>query len=129
MRQHEIKYKAKRLTEISLDKKGQVCPKRVRAVLESIKKEPRHRLRPLLKQYQVYLRREFKKYQAIIEYAGNLPQSTIDLVLAELREDTNQDNIMAIPKENPRLIAGLRVSLGDNVYENSVANRLSRISK
>jgi F-type H+-transporting ATPase subunit delta len=121
--QDHLKAFARKLVEISLDADGRVSAERVGDVLTTLEQNPPRYLRALLKQYLVYIRHELARSQAKLEYAGDISQST----LAEIQEELSSHydrSVEVLSKENPELIAGFRVAIGDDVYDASLAGRL-----
>lgn len=127
MRKREIKEFAKKLVTLSLDSERQVSPERVRDILQTLSSKPPRKLKPLLKQYYVLLRRELAQTQAVVEHSGELSNATLSEIGAKFSELTGR-KVTAILKPNPALIAGVRVRVGDNVYEDSIATRLAALS-
>ncbi len=127
MRQREIKDFAKRLVELSLDNERQVSADRVHGVLEALQAKPPRQLKALLKEYLTQLRRELRQTQAVVEYAGDLSAATLESIAAEFTKLTGR-KVTAVGKPNPELIAGVRVRVGDDVYEDSLATRLATLS-
>lgn len=114
---------AKKLVAISLDASGVVSAERVEGVLAVLRENPPRHHRSLLKQYLTYLRRELAKGQAKVEFAGELTNA----VLAEIKDGLStryNRGIDVVTQENPKLIAGFRVAIGDDVFDASVAGRL-----
>ena len=121
--EEHLKDFARKLVEISLDESGRISAERVGDVLNTLEQNPPRNLRALLKQYLVYIRHELARSQARLEYAGEMSESTIDEIRQELSEHYDR-TIEIITKENPELIAGFRVAIGDDVYDASLSGRL-----
>ncbi|MGE9293025.1 MAG: F0F1 ATP synthase subunit delta [Puniceicoccales bacterium] len=121
--QDQLKTCAHKLVELSLDETGRVSAERVGGVLTTLEQNPPRHLRALLKQYLVYIRQELARSQAQVEYAGELPASTLAEIRQELSEHYNRA-VDVLPRENESLIAGFRVAIGDDVYDASLAGRL-----
>jgi F-type H+-transporting ATPase subunit delta len=102
----KTKLLAKQLFKLSLAD-GAVSPERVAGVHGYIEKtQPRHPL-ALLKAYQRYIVNELAKSRALVEHSGP---------------------VAAVAQPNPKLLAGLRVRVGSDVYEASVAGQLAALS-
>ncbi len=121
-----LKAFARKLVELSLDESGRVSAERVGDVLSALEQSPPRHLRALLKQYLVYIRQELARSQAKVEYAGELSESTFNEIRDELSEHYSR-SVEIIAKENPELIAGFRVAIGDDVYDASLAGRLQSL--
>jgi len=118
---------AKKLVELSKED-GVVTELKVGQVLASLKKgEPRNYL-SLLKSYLVYLRREVALQTAVVFTPGQLSQAALQEI------ETNYTTIYGRPitavlQQDTSLIAGVRVRVGDDVYDSSLAGRLKRLAE
>lgn len=117
---------AKKLVQLSLDDKGQVSGEKVSAVLEALKQKPPRKLPTLLKQYQVQLRRALRNSQIRVEYAGALSDATLGSLQKSYSKHYNRELTIST-EENKKLLAGIRVIIGDDVYDSTVAGRLSAL--
>lgn len=117
---------ARKLLELSLAD-GRLAPERVNEVLEYCRTQPVSIRRKLLNAYLKHVRREIQKTEAIIEHAGPINQQIVDSITASLSQTAGKP-ITAVTRENPALIAGLRVRLGDDVWDNSVADKLTKLA-
>jgi F-type H+-transporting ATPase subunit delta len=80
-----------------------------------------------LKTFHTAVVRELQKDTLTIESAEELPEEVLQQVISGFeREDGRSLHI--IKKVNPALIAGMRVRLGDTVYDASLSNNLNRLS-
>ncbi len=122
-----LKSFARSLVQLSLED-GQVSADRVHAVLNSLKAKPRRGLETLLKLYLYYLKREIRHSQAIVEYSGTLAPDTLARIEKNLSVSYGR-KITAVARENPSLVAGLRISVADDVLDASVAGRLENLSR
>lgn len=82
----------------------------------------------LLKDYQRLVRLEAEKSHAIIESATGLNAETSQRVLADLKSRYGND-LEAEFKINPDLIGGLRIRIGNDVWDGSVRQRLNRLEE
>lgn len=117
---------ARKLLDLSLAN-GQLDQERVNGVLEYCRKQPTSLRRKLLAAYLKQVRREIQKSEALIEHAGPINQQIIASVTASLSQIAGKP-ISATTRENPALIAGLRIRLGDDVWDNSVADKLTKLA-
>ena len=119
---------AKALLRHSLDYEGRVDVEKVRHILDSFRDEPLPDYRTILKQYLVEVRRLLNSYQGVLEIAGpsqnDLPESLATQLDASLGK-----KLTLVTMENPDLIAGFRLRVGDDVYEDSIAQRLGNLRK
>ncbi|MDX2109861.1 MAG: F0F1 ATP synthase subunit delta [Verrucomicrobiota bacterium] len=122
-----IKQYVGQLLSLSMEN-GRVNAERVDAVLNSVRNHAtKSEIKPILKQYLHVIRREIAKTEAVVEHVGPLSGTSLQTVLARLSL-TAGTTVSAVTRENPALIAGMRVRLGDDVYDSSVAGRLALIA-
>ncbi|OHE71449.1 MAG: hypothetical protein A2007_02095 [Verrucomicrobia bacterium GWC2_42_7] len=69
------------------------------------------------------VKRELRKSQAIVEYKGDLSSVAVKLIQEKLSAFYSR-TIIVVPKENPELLAGIRISIGDDVWDSSIQGRL-----
>ncbi len=106
---------------------GTVSAERVAGVLEYVEKhKPAHPLL-VLQAYQRLIARELAKSEARVEHAGAIDSSVLGNIASFMSARYGR-TITASAKANPALIAGLRVRVGDDVFESSVAARLASLS-
>jgi len=122
-----LKSFARSLVQLSLED-GQVSADRVHAVLNSLKAKPRRGLKTIFKLYLYYLKRGIRHSQAIVEYSGALGPDTLARIEKNLSVSYGR-KITAVARENPSLVAGLRISVADDVLDASVAGRLENLSR
>lgn len=82
----------------------------------------------LLKDYHRLVRLEAEKSHAIIESATELNAETSQRVLADLKNRYGNE-LVAEFKVNPDLIGGLRIKIGNDVWDGSVRQRLNRLEE
>jgi F-type H+-transporting ATPase subunit delta len=118
---------AKKLVEMSRDN-GVVTESKVAEVLAGIKKlRPRQEL-CLLKAYLNYIRKAVAEQTARVATPGTLSPEA----LAEIESNFSKlygRPITAVTSEDKSLIAGVRIRVGDDVYDASVAGRLKRLAE
>jgi F0F1-type ATP synthase delta subunit len=118
---------AKSLVEISLQG-DEVSADRVGGVLRALAANPPRNYKPILRLFKKYVEREIASYTAIVEHAGPLSNNIINSVKKFLEKDIGR-SINVQTQEAPELIAGLRVTIGDDVYEDSLDFRLSPLAE
>ena len=122
----QIQQLARQLFKLSLVN-GELSAERVAGVLEYVEKHRPAHLVAVLKAYQRLVGAEVARRQAVIEHAG--PVS--DALLASIETAMTQRygrRITGVPRRDDRLLAGLRVRVGDDVYESSVAGQLATLA-
>ena len=89
--------------------------------------KPRHYV-DALKVYQRLLRLEVEKRHAVIESATQLNDSVKNQIVANLHSRYGEDLTTEF-RTNPELLAGLRIKIGDDVWDGSVKNRLHKLQE
>lgn len=123
----KIRAYAKQLLQISLDARGAVSAERVTGILEYLEKNPPARLAVVLAAYRKLIAIELAKGEARIEHAGPVSPAAIDSIATALARRYGRP-VAATATANPKLLAGLRVRIGDDVYESSVSGQLAALS-
>jgi F-type H+-transporting ATPase subunit delta len=80
-----------------------------------------------LKAFHTAVVRELHKDTLTIESAQELPEEVLQQVISGFQQEGGRA-LNIIKKINPELIAGLRVRLGDTVYDASLSSNLHRLS-
>ncbi|MGF1484246.1 MAG: F0F1 ATP synthase subunit delta [Opitutales bacterium] len=117
---------AKKLVALSKGEDGRLSEERIGLVLQALRGNPPSGLRALLKQYLRLAERERGLYTARIETAGTLATAMQDDLRAFLESHYARSVDLEV-RENTALIAGVRVRIGDDVWERSVAASLERL--
>ncbi len=107
---------------------GRVSPERVAGVLACLEKNPPpHRHLPVLKAYRALVASGLARGEARIEHAGPVADATLQAIAAAMTARYGRP-VAATAKPNPALLAGLRVRVGDDLYDTSVATRLAELA-
>ena len=122
----QTKLLAKQLFKLSLVN-GVVSPEQVAGVLGWVEKHAPSRPVALLKAYQHRIAIELAKSRAVVEHAGPVSDATLKQIEAAMTKRYARP-VTASAKPNPELLAGLRVRVGSDIYESSVANQLASLS-
>ncbi len=123
----KIRAYAKQLLQLSLDEKGAVSAERVAGVLAYLEKNPPARFPLVLVAYRKLVAAEIAKGEARVEHAGPVAPAALDGIAAALGKRYGRA-VTATATPNPKLLAGLRVRIGDDVFESSVAGQLAALS-
>jgi F-type H+-transporting ATPase subunit delta len=116
---------AKQLLKMSIEG-GDLSAERVDGVLKALDKNPpRHHI-AILKVYLKLVEREVAKSTAVISHAGALSYAAVESITSQLSAKYGR-SIEAITREDPSLIAGLRVVVDCDVYDSSIASALSTL--
>ena len=106
---------------------GDVSADRVTGILQYIEKHrPAHSV-AILKAYQRLIGSEIARTEARIEHAGPADASMLANIAASMTNKYGR-RITSVARRNDALLAGLRVRVGDDVYESSVAGQLATLA-
>ena len=106
---------------------GTLSPERVSGVLEYIEKHrPAHSV-AVLKAYHRLVIAEVARGQAVVDHAGPIQDSVLANIAAAMSRKYSRP-ITGVARRNDALLAGLRVRVGDDVYESSVAGQLDALA-
>lgn len=106
---------------------GAVSAERVAGVLAYLEKHPPAHPLAVLKAYHRLVAAEVAKTRAVVEHAGALAEPALQAIAAAFTARYRRP-ITAAAQANPALLAGLRVRIGDDVYESSVAGQLAALA-
>jgi F-type H+-transporting ATPase subunit delta len=107
---------------------GVISSEQVRGVLEYIEKHrPAHSM-AVLKAYQRLVAAEVARGQAVVEHAGPIAPGALDAIASALMNKYGRP-VTALAKRNDSLLAGVRVRIGDDLYESSVAGQLAELAQ
>ncbi|HEY1764229.1 MAG TPA: F0F1 ATP synthase subunit delta [Opitutaceae bacterium] len=117
---------ARQLFKLSLEN-GIVSPERVAGVLAYIEKHRPANPVMVLRAYQRFVGNEVAKSQAVVSHAGAIQPAMLDSIAAAMTKKYGR-SVTAMSKPAPELLAGLRVRVGDDIYESSVAAQLDALA-
>jgi len=78
--------------------------------------------------YKNVLQRELRKETLVIEHAGPFDDSLVQPLINAFSSKSSRP-LRIEKRENPELIGGLRIRLGDNVYDASIQGQLATLAK
>jgi F0F1-type ATP synthase delta subunit len=119
---------AKVLLNESLDTEGKVDKSKVVEILNELKIVSRSRTISILKIFLSLVSRKINTYEAKL----NLAYADEDLIAKSIKNkhnDSNNSSIDIISTQDESLISGFRLRVGDDVYEDSILNRINRLKK
>lgn len=125
-RDKKITQLAKKLVELSKED-GLVTEARVVEVLAGLKQFRHRSYLIILKTFLVRLRRELALQTAVVSTPNSLSEETLEKISAKYSAIYGR-TISAEVQEDTSLIAGVRVRVGDDLYDASVAGRLQRLA-
>lgn len=118
---------AKRLA-VLVAEQGEAAVSQIRPTLKVlIGDEPLATRRAFCRTFLQFLNREIRAREVRIEHAGPVTEAEVEQIVARFSTETGH-KVSPRLIDNPDLIGGLRVSVGDNVYDASVAGSLSRLA-
>jgi F-type H+-transporting ATPase subunit delta len=107
---------------------GQLDQGKIASLVQSlIEKKPRHYI-DVLENYKRLIRLEVEKRHAQIESAQELNSDTKTKVLKNLKKNYGKDLTTEFVV-NPKLLGGMRVRIGSDVWDGTVRNRLERLKQ
>ena len=124
-RDKQIKSYAKSLFKLCL-LDGAFSEERASAVLQVLEKNPPRNYISVLRAFHKYVQREIANQTAEVEYAGAISETTVQKIAQSLSASYGR-SIAVESKQNDDLIAGLRVRVGCDVYESSIAGALREL--
>jgi F-type H+-transporting ATPase subunit delta len=106
---------------------GAISGDRVAGVLEYLEKHTPANPMMVLKAYQRLVAVEVAKGEAVVEHAGAVNDAMLAAIAASMTKKYGRP-VTATAKANPALLAGLRVHVGDDIYESSIAGQLAALA-
>ncbi len=106
---------------------GELSAERVGGVLEYVEKHCPAHPHAVLSAYHRLVATEVARGQAVVEHAGPVSPATVAAIGASMTA-RYQRKITAVAQRNDALLAGVRVRVGDDLYESSVAGQLETLA-
>lgn len=119
---------AKGLVELSLDEEGRVVSDKISYILTELKNEPVPRALPILRKFLTLIKQKINTYEGSLEKFDSNADSSSNLISDKISHARGK-KINLVIQENKSLIAGFRMRIGDDVYEDSIASRIARLKK
>lgn len=123
--QKQAQQTARQLFRLSFAE-GALSAERVGGVLQYIEKHCTHP-HAVLTAYHRLVAAEVARGEALIEHAGPIAAATVTSIVAAMTARYGR-KIEPVARPNPALLAGLRIRVGDDVYESSVAGHLAALA-
>lgn len=107
--------------------KNKLDTKEVGKIVNSLKKLPNGEAIESLSMYLNLLKKELDKHRLIIESPVKLTPAQVDEVtkIVSKSEDVMETEVVI----NPALLAGFRLKIGDQVYEDTIDERIKQIGE
>ncbi len=123
----EARRTSRQMLKLSLTD-GKLDQQKISRMVETVLSEkPRHYVE-VLKDYQRLVRLEVERRHVVVESAAPLNPQLSDQVLAKLKARYG-DDLTAEFRTNPVLLGGLRIKVGDDVWDGSVRHRLQALKE
>ena len=107
---------------------GQLDPGRIASLVDSlVARKPRNYI-DVLKNYKRLLRLELEKRQAKIETASEMDSAASSELVTNLKKKYGRDLTTEFVV-NPKLLGGMRIRVGSDVWDGTVRNRLERLQQ
>ncbi len=121
----EIRQLSRKMLQASFTD-GQLDPGRISSLVDSlITQKPRNYI-DVLKNYRRLLRLELEKRHATVETSSEVDPAIRSEIVANLKSKYGSD-LSTEFHVDPRLLGGMRVRVGNDVWDGSVRNRLERL--
>lgn len=118
---------AQLLLNQSIGENGRIDSDKVSGILKELRENPPANHIEILKRFGFLVRRHMSSYQVSLEFKGGDGSEITNRLCQKNLIDENATDVQAV--DCPSLIAGFRVKIGDDVYEDSIANRLDNVRK
>jgi F-type H+-transporting ATPase subunit delta len=105
---------------------GALSAERVGGVIAWVEKQNPANPVMVLKAYHRLVAAEVAKGVAIVEHAGAIDDAVLAAIASSMSGRYGR-KVTATARPNPQLLAGIRVHVGDDVYESSIAGQLAAL--
>lgn len=118
---------ARQLFKLSFED-GRLSEERVAGVLAWVDKHRPPDATTVLRRYKRLAEAELARHRAVIEFAGEISPALAAEVAAAMSQRYGRP-IEPVAVASPALIAGVRVRVASDIYENSIASQLASLSR
>lgn len=119
---------AKALLFSSINREGRVDEQKIKEILIELRKQPRSKTLPVLKALLSLVRQKIRSYEGHVEIGSSNIDKVSDILSQNLSDSFNS-KIDLLSSTNNSLISGFRLRIGDDVYEDSLLQRINRLQK
>jgi F-type H+-transporting ATPase subunit delta len=123
----EIRQLSRKMLQASFTD-GQLDSGRIASLIDSVIAEKRRNYINVLKNYKRLLRLEVEKRHATIETASEVDPTIRSEIVSNLKSKYG-DDLAAEFHVDPQLLGGMRIRVGNDVWDGSVRNRLERLQQ
>ena len=106
---------------------GTLSPDHVGGVLAHIEKHRPPQMLAVLKAYRRLIATEAARGEAVVEHAGPITAAALANITTAMSRKYGRI-VTSFAQPNDALLAGLRIRVGDDVYESSVASQLATLA-
>jgi len=124
---HQTRRTAKRLLRWCLIN-GTLDESRARKLVDRVVEAKRRGYLSLLKQFQRLVNLEQARHTAIVQSTLALP-TDLQMHVRKSLESSYGPDIKAVFTQNPKLLGGIRIQVGSDVYDGSVRGRLAAMAR
>ena len=121
----EIRQLSRKMLQASFTD-GQLDPGRIASLVDSVIAEKPRTYIDVLKNYKRLLRLEVEKRHATIETASQVDPAIRSEIATNLKSKYG-DDLATDFRVDPQLLGGMRIRVGNDVWDGSVRNRLERL--
>lgn len=121
----EIRQLSRKMLQASFTD-GQLDPGRIASLVDSVIAEKPRNYIDVLKNYKRLLRLEVEKRNATIETASEVDPAIRSEIVSNLKSKYG-DDLATEFHVDPQLLGGMRIRVGNDVWDGSVRNRLQRL--
>jgi F-type H+-transporting ATPase subunit delta len=123
----EVSRLSRQMLKLSFNN-GKLDQQKVSRMVQTVLSEkPRH-YAEVLKNYQRLVRLEVERRHVVVESAASLNPQVKDQILSKLKARYG-DDLTAEFRTNPSLLGGLRIKVGDDVWDGSIRHRLNTLQE
>lgn len=119
---------AKALLFSSINREGRVDEQKIKEILIELRKQSRSKTLPILKALLSLVRQKIRSYEGHVEIGSSNIDKVSDILSQNLSDSFNS-KIDLLSSTNNSLISGFRLRIGDDVYEDSLLQRINRLQK
>ena len=119
---------AKALLFSSINREGRVDEQKIKEILIELRKQPRSKTLPILKALLSLVRQKIRSYEGHVAIGSSNIDKVSDILSQNLSDSFNS-KIDLLSSTNNSLISGFRLRIGDDVYEDSLLQRINRLQK
>jgi F-type H+-transporting ATPase subunit delta len=121
----EIRQLSRKMLQASFTD-GQLDRGRISSLVDSVIAQKRRNYIDVLKNYKRLLRLELEKRQATVETSSEVDATVRSEIVANLKSKYGND-LSTEFHIDPQLLGGMRIRVGNDVWDGSVRNRLERL--